>query len=128
LFYNIMTRATSSNRRSPAARQQHPTEDAAWGKPVLDSLARLSAEPEAVMAAISAHPDGFDCIWEPISDWLPQPNKRPAGKALKVLLRNGLLFDRMLVSSCKPPAARMTNYDLQIILQAADSRTCTGKC
>jgi hypothetical protein len=101
LCFETMSQAIWTNRVPLAefARQQHRTEDAAWGKAVLDALANLSADPEAVAATIKAVSDGFEWIWLSIKDCLPR--KGPVGKALKVLLRNGLLFQRMLVSSCK---------------------------
>jgi hypothetical protein len=78
--------------------QQHPTEDAVWGRAVLESLADLSAALDAVQALlVDSH--GFRGIWQPIMDCFPQG--RPPGKAVKVLLKNGLLFQRMLVS-CTP--------------------------
>ena len=98
-----MVRSVPNSRYPQAARQQNRLQDAAWGKAVLNTLGSLSAEPKAVISTVAASRDGFLWIWDPINNHLNF--NEPAGKALKALLRNGLLFQRLLVSSCKLPAA-----------------------
>lgn len=104
-----MDRLSGSVRPQAAALQLPHTEDAALGKAVLDLLARLSAEPAAVVATILAEQDEFERIWIPLVECLSEDRfgRRPLGKALKELLQNGLLFERMLVRSCKLCAPRL---------------------
>uniref|UniRef100_A0A383WKL5 Uncharacterized protein n=1 Tax=Tetradesmus obliquus TaxID=3088 RepID=A0A383WKL5_TETOB len=119
-----MNRLSASVRPQAAARQQPPTEDAALGKAVLDLLARLSAEPAAVVATILAEEDGFERIWSPLLECLSgeRSGRRPLGKALKALLQNGLLFERMLV-----PAQRMLQALQQPQVASSDTATACAE-
>jgi hypothetical protein len=91
-----MVRITWQTWQPPAAQQQHQSEDAAWGKAVLDALASLTANPDAVFATVTAQRDHYWWITMPMIDCLAF--HEPVGRALAVLLRNGLLFERLLVS------------------------------
>jgi hypothetical protein len=79
--------------------EPHITEDGQWAKNMAASLAWLNSDASSVLDKLlkpDEHPRNLNFIWEPIRECLPS---RHVGKALLVLLKNGMLFELILVSS-----------------------------
>jgi hypothetical protein len=75
---------TSQMRLTPAAQQQHPSEDGERGTAVLGALASLTADPAAVFATVTAEHELYSWIWQPIIECIA-PERPQVGRALTVV-------------------------------------------
>jgi hypothetical protein len=83
----------------------HVSEDKNWAKAMMTALSSLGSDHGSVLDKLMAAedtPKSLNWVWQPIMECLPSQN---VGKALMVLLRNGLLFERLLVSPSQHAAA-----------------------
>jgi hypothetical protein len=80
--------------------EPHITEEGQWAKDMAAALAWLNSDASSGVLDKLLVPDedenNLNFIWEPIRECLPSHH---VGKALLVLLKNGMLFELILVSS-----------------------------